>query len=89
MTSSPPSRRYWDRAKTHSFWAGGTPRPEDLPHVVSLAPASDGMPAVPYEHADWCRNNCRHPWAWWFDEDHAYMGFADVDECLLYSLSNQ
>lgn len=47
------------------------------------------LPGIPMSHTEWCRDSCSHPWAWWFDEHHAYMGFADEGECVLYRLSNQ
>lgn len=78
-----------DYNKIYSFWPGDTPRPGDLPHVVIVATDYDDPPGVPLGHTTWCSINCRHPWAWWFDEHNAYMGFSDIGECLLYRLSNQ
>lgn len=89
MTSSRPNSRHWDHARTYSYWSSASPRPVDLPHVASW-PAEDGMlPGIPRSHAEWCRDHCSHPWAWWFDEEHAYIGFADACEFTLYRLTYQ
>lgn len=89
MTSSQRKRRDWDYTRSYSYWSEPPPRPVDLPFVASW-PAEDGMqPGIPMSHTEWCRDHCRYAWAWWFDEEFAYMGFSDQNEFMLYRLSHQ
>jgi len=89
MTSSQPKRRDWDYSRSYTLWHGDVkPQPQDLPHVIAFKPSHDHeQPGVPQSYVEWCAENCREPWAWWFDAFTSYMGFTSQTELVLFQLS--
>lgn len=51
-------------------------RVEEYPHIWRT-----GDTGIPISITDWCTNNCRSDWGWWFDHDSiGIIGFFDRDE---------
>jgi len=62
--------------------------PNDVPYVYKHTSLFDNrIPTIEHELIEWCDVNCQGPWAWWFDANHAYIGFASQEEQLLFKLS--
>jgi len=89
MTSS--QHKIWDvdYRRTYSQWTGGDdkPRRDELPYVVAQSPEAGQQPYVTMYQTEWCQSRCQHPWAWWFDAERSYVGFADQGEAMLFSLT--
>lgn len=73
-------RVHLDHSKTYSLINGWTA--ERLSHVVTL-----GRPSVPHTFVEWCDNHCKGKWSWWFDDDHAYIGFEKRYEAFVFKLA--
>ena len=90
MTSFPPDRRVWAYDKTYSWYSDPAPQRDHLPYVaVVTAKTAFSSPGIPNEQIEWCRVHCVSAWAWWFDADTAYVGFADEQERFLFLLTCQ
>jgi len=56
-----------------------------LEHDVHI-PESVG---VPYRFVEWCSENCKHRWGWYFGDNlEPIMSFEDEKERFAFSLSN-
>lgn len=42
--------------------------------------------SLPWTWTHWCKENCQHRWAWWFDNKMCYVGFMDKEEACLFTL---
>ena len=90
MTSSQRERRDWDYGKTYSWHSDPAPARDLLPHVfVIINDDGSSPPGIHHEYLQWCREHCQGAWAWWFDSEQGYIGFADEQERLLFVLCNQ
>jgi len=56
---------------------------DSIPYRVKLAKRE-----VHIHLLDWCKVRCCSLWGWYFDDHHAYIGFADPNEKLLFCLTN-
>ncbi len=54
---------------------------ERLPYVATIQ-----KPGVPHTLVQWCETNCIGKWSWWFDDDHAYIGFEKRVEAFIFKL---
>ncbi len=63
--------------------------PDDVPFVYQHTSLYEDtkVPCIEQELITWCENNCYHTWAWWFDANHAYIGFASQEELMQFRLS--
>ena len=44
---------------------------------------SDG---VPHPYVEWCDENCKGKWCWYFTEDYAYISFEHAIDIILFKL---
>ena len=44
---------------------------------------SNGVPQV---YCQWCNENCKGKWSWWFDEDYGYISFENAFDFVLFKL---
>ena len=45
---------------------------------------------IPMEVIEWCRDNCRNQWGWWFDASTtAYIGFTNKADMVEFWIINQ
>jgi hypothetical protein len=75
-----------------TVWADQQLNGEHLPYVSIIRQSEVGRTIEPYIDltlVKWCAEHCQHPWAWWFDAHHIYMGFGSQEELLLFQLSCQ
>jgi hypothetical protein len=63
--------------------------PEEVPFIYKhLSLYEDtAIPCIEQELIEWCENHCQQPWAWWFDAEHGYIGFASQEELMQFRLS--
>jgi hypothetical protein len=72
-----------DYSKTFSFHSDGIPDRAVCTYVILSAKQH-----IPLDHVEWCKAHCTYAWAWWFDQDKSYMGFASQEESMWFSMAN-
>jgi hypothetical protein len=72
-----------DYSKTFSLYSDDTPDRSVFTYVIQSVD-----PHVPFIHVEWCKAHCTQAWAWWFEQDNAYLGFASQEESVWFSIAN-
>lgn len=68
---------------TRTVYTLGSSEAEIQPHSVSLNKKS-----ISYQSVDWCDENCKGKWSWWFDEAlYCHLTFELESDLVMWSLS--
>ena len=41
---------------------------------------------VPHPYVEWCNDNCKGKWSWYFDEYYGYVSFEKAIDVILFKL---
>jgi len=41
---------------------------------------------VPHSYCQWCDENCKGKWSWWFDSTYGYISFENGIDVILFKL---
>ena len=56
-------------------------KPTKLQYTVKMKDAG-----VPSPYVEWCNDNCKGKWSWYFDENYGYLSFEKAIDAILFKL---